>query len=321
MCRGSLVGDFEEVERLQAGIRRWLLRTARSGNHELRDIDAPAVLPLLCAAAFGPALADGLAPAAGVAGLGVLSSVGAGVLADLTRAAGEIQDSLTNQDAQLRAASEQVGRQSADVRMIREELAVIEQRPRQWLPEPADPRPRWTGGCPYRGLLPYDRDHEAVFYGQERLTAELAGKITGTPIVMVTGASGAGKTSLLHAGLVPALVRGVQVPGSSPWPVVSLSATARPLTALAVGLTSLGGRDPAAIRQTLADAPGEAHMLIREMLLAAGDPTRLVLIIDQFEQVFAADAPDERLERTAFIDAVCAAATQPAGLAGEPRPG
>ena len=82
------MGDFEEVERLQAGIRTWLLRTARSGRHELRDMGAPAVLPLLCAAAFGPALADGstarsagLAPAADVAGMGVLSSVGAGVLA------------------------------------------------------------------------------------------------------------------------------------------------------------------------------------------------------------------------------------------------
>ena len=418
------MGDFEEVERLQAGIRTWLLRTARNGRHELRDIGAPALLPLLCAAAFGPTLADGLAPAADVAGMGVLSSVEAGVLADLlddaarrarsahgtgdpasrspqpdltrslereisgsvskvltardkhaddlrsdiamvmreidaggtvfraaieagdeelerevlaafealsaefgdmafmladlTRAAGEIQDSLADQGAELRAASEQVGRQSADVRMIREELAVIEQRTRQWLPEPADPRPRWTDGCPYRGLLPYDRDHEAVFYGRERLTAELAGKIAGTPIVIVTGASGAGKTSLLQGGLVPALARGVQVPGSSSWPVVSLSATARPLTDLAAGLTSLGGGDPAAIRQMLADAPGEAHLLIREMLLTAGDPARLVLIIDQFEQVFGADGPDGRQERTAFIDAVCAAATQPAGLAGEP---
>src|ERR1700687_2999646 len=83
MCRGSLVGDFEEVERLQAGIRTWLLRTARTVRHELRDIGAPVLLLLLCAAAFGPALADGLAPAAGVAGMGVLSSVEAGVLADL----------------------------------------------------------------------------------------------------------------------------------------------------------------------------------------------------------------------------------------------
>ena len=431
------MGDFDEVERLQAGIRTWLLRTARSGRHELRDVGAATVLPLLCAAAFGPALADGsapaadgLAPAADGAGMGVLSSVGAGVLADLldgaagrarsaygpgdpasrslqpdlnplapiirslereiggsvskvlaahdqhaddlrsdiamvmreidaggtvfraaieagdeelerevlaafealgaefgdmafmladlARAAGEIQDSLGGQGADLRATSEKVGRQSADVRMIREELAVIEQRTRQWLPEAAPRGPQWTGGCPYRGLLPYDRDHEAVFYGRERLTAELAGKVAGIPIVMVSGASGAGKTSLLQAGLVPALTRGVQVPGSSSWPVVSLNATARPLTDLAAGLASLGGGDAAAIRKMLAEAPGEAHLLIREIMLATGDPARLVLIIDQFEQVFAADGPDGRLERTAFIDAVCAAATHPAGLAGEP---
>ncbi len=410
------MGDFDEVERLQAGIRTWLLRAARSGRHELRDIGAPDLLPLLCAAAFGPALADGPNAVADVAGMAVLSSVGASVLADLldeaagrarsaigpgdqasrslereisgsvgkvlaardqhaddlrsdiamvmrdidaggtviraaieagdeelerevlaaiealsaefgdlaflladlARAAGEIQDSLADQGGELRTAGEQVGRQSADVRLIREELAVIEQRTRHWLPETAEPGPRWTGGCPYRGLLPYDRDHEAVFYGRERLTAELAGRLAGTPIVLLTGASGAGKTSLLQAGLVPALGRGVQVPGSSSWPVVSLSATARPLTDLAAGLAALGGGDPAAIRQMLADAPGEAHLLMREIMLATGDPARLVLIIDQFEQVFAAGGPDGRLERTAFLDAVCAAATQPAGLAGEP---
>ena len=418
------MGDFDEVERLQAGIRAWLLRTARSGRHELRDVGAATVLPLLCAAAFGSALADGSAAAADVARMGVLSSVGAAVLADLlddaagraqaahglgdpaspshqaeltrslereiggsvskvlaahdkhaddlrsdiamvmreidaggtvfraaieagdeelerevltafealgaefgdmafmladlARAAGEIQDSLGGQGAELRAACEKVGRQSAEVRMIREELAVIEQRTRQWLPEATPLGPRWTGGCPYRGLLPYDRDHEAVFYGRERLTAELAGKLAGTAIVMVTGASGSGKTSLLQAGLVPALARGVQVPGSSSWPVVSFSATARPLTDLAAGLASLGGGDPAAIRQMLADAPGEAHLLIREIMLAVGDPARLVLIIDQFEQVFGAEGQDGRLERAAFIDAISAAATQPAGLSGEP---
>ncbi len=418
------MGDFEEVERLQAGIRAWLLRTARSSRHELRGISAPAVLPLLCAAAFGSALADAGGPAPAAARMGVLVSIGADVLAplldeaasrarsahdsgpaaspspppdllrslereisrgvgevlaarddhadglrsdiamvmreidaggtvfraaieagdeelerevlaafealaaefgdmafmlaDLARAAGEIQDSLSGQGAELRAASEQVGRQSADVRMIREELAVIEQRTRQWQPEPADPGTGWTGGCPYRGLLPYDQAHEAVFHGRERLTAELAGKVAGTGIVVVTGASGAGKTSLLQAGLVPALARGVQVPGSSAWPVISITATARPLTDLAAGLAALDGRDPDATRQRLAVAPGEAHLLIREITRPAGDASRLVLIIDQFEQVFAADGPEERLERAAFIEAVCAAATGWAAPRGEP---
>jgi len=277
------MGDFEEVERLQAGIRTWL-RTARSGRHELRGIGAPAVLPLLCAAAFGPALADADGPAPGLAsglvGMGVLTSVGADVLApllqeassrarsasqdapdlirnleaeisrsvaevlaardehaaglrsdiamvmreidaggtmfraaieagdeeiergvlaaleslgaefgdmafmlsDLARAAGEIQDSLDGQDAELRAARERAVRQSADVRLIREELAVIEQRAGRRQPEPAGPSaagPGWDGGCPYRGLLPYDQAHAAVFRGRERLTAELAGMLAG----------------------------------------------------------------------------------------------------------------------------------------------
>ena len=157
-----------------------------------------------------------------------------------------------------------------------------------------------------------------MFYGRERLTAELAGKLAETGIVMVTGASGAGKTSLLQAGLVPALARGVQVPGSPAWPVVSITATARPLTDLASGLAALDGRDPAATRQRLADAPGEAHLLIREIARPAGDASPLVLIIDQFEQVFAADGPEERLERAAFIDAVCAAAAVSAAPRAEP---
>jgi len=410
------MGDFEEVERLQAGIRTWLLRTARNGRHELRGISAPAVLPMLCAAAFGPALADADGPAPGLARMGVLVSVGADVLArllegassrarsasadapdltrsleaeisrsvrevldaggpgagelrsdiamvmreidaggtafraaieagdeelerevlaaleslgaefgdmafmlsDLARAAGEIQDSLGGQDVELRAARERAVRQSADVRMIREELAVIEQRADEWQPGPAEPSasgPRWDGGCPYRGLLPYDQAHAAVFCGRERLTAELAGLLAGTGIVMVTGASGAGKTSLLRAGLVPALARGVQVPGSQGWPVVSLTVTARPLTDLAAGLARLDNRDPAAVRQRLADAPGQAHLLIRELTRSAA---RLVLIVDQFERVFAADGAQERAERAAFVDALSAAAARPAGPRGEP---
>jgi WD40 repeat protein len=424
------MGDFEEVERLRAGIREWLLRTARNGRHELRGVPAPGMLPLLCAAAFGPVLADasGLASTAAVARIGVLSSVRADVLgealdgavqrarsahasgepsrgdlqreisrgikdilaaqdaradamrsdiamvlreidaggtvlraaveagshelqrevvaavealsgefgemafmlADLARAAADIQDSLGGQGGELRAAAEEIRRQSADVRMIREELAIIEQRTRQWVPGSADREPagpRWAGGCPYLGLMPYDEASEPVFFGRERLTAELAGKLAQTGIVMVTGASGAGKTSLLQAGLRPALARGVQVPGSSAWSRVSMTAGPRPLTELARQLGSLGGQDPAAIRQGLLEAPAEAHQLIHQIARAAAgtgpdaapeDAARLVLIVDRFEQIFAAAGEDEARERTAFIEAVCTAATRPAGWRDEP---
>jgi WD40 repeat protein len=412
------LGDFEEVERLQAGIGEWLRRTGRSGRRELHQIPASAVLPLLCAAAFGPALADaaGLSTDRAVARIEVLSSVGAAalsdvladaldrarsahpsgdlsrtdlqreiarsmkevlsaaeeraaqvrsdiamvlreidaggtvlraavevgdeelqrevlaaveavssefgemefMLADLSRAAAQTQDSLSGQGNDLRATSQQVARRSADVRMIREDLAVIEQRTRQWMPgsgAPEAPGRGWSGGNPYRGLLPYDQAHAAVFFGRDRLTAELAGLLAETGLVVLTGASGAGKTSLLQAGLVPALARGVQVPGSSSWPRVSIAPGDRPLADLSAGLAQLSGHDPDVVRKSLAEAPGEAHLLVGEIVRsAAGHPARLVLIIDQFELVFA--VPDEP-ERASFIDAVCAAA-QPAGPRGEP---
>ena len=406
--------------RLQAGIREWLLRTARNGRHELRGIPAPAVLPLLCAAAFGPVLTEAadLGGTAAVARVGVLSSVGASalgdilgqaldrarsarpgadpsrgdvqrevargvqealsaggpradevrsdvamvlreidaggtafraaieagdeelerevlaaveavsaefgelefLLADLARAAGEIQDSLGGQGTELRAASEQVARQSADVRVIREELAVIEQRTRQWVPGsglPDQSGPRWTDGCPYRGLLPYEPADEAVFHGRGRLVATLAGTLAQAGLVMVTGPSGAGKTSLLQAGLMPALARGVQVPGSSSWRRIAMKAGTHPFTELADRLAQLDDRDPAMIRKGLADAPGDAHLLISQIIQDAG-AARLVLVIDQFEEIFAATDQDGARERAAFIDAVCAAATRPAGPRGEP---
>jgi WD40 repeat protein len=439
------LGDFEEVVRLQAGIREWLLRAARGGRHELRGIPGPAasgLLPLLCAAAFGPVLTEAADPdvpdldeAAAVARVGVLSSVGASalggvlagaldrarsavppaalsrgdvqreisrgvkealsagdtragqvrsdiamvlreidaggtvfraaieagdeemereviaavaavsaefgelefLLADLARAAGEIQDSLRGQGTELRAATDQVARQAVDVRMIREELAVIEQRTRQWVPGSgpavAVDAPRWTDGCPYRGLLPYEQAHEAVFYGRDRLTATLAGTLAEAGIVMVTGASGAGKTSLLRAGLVPALARGLQVPGSAGWFQISMTPGDRPLTELSAHLARLGDRDPAVIRKDLADAPDDAHLLFSDIILAAadrqhdrdepegdrpGEASRLVLIVDQFEEIFAAGGEEGARERATFIESVCTAATRPAGPRGEP---
>ena len=65
--------------------------------------------------------------------------------------------------------------------------------------------------CPYRGLLPFGESDAEVFYGRERLAAELAAKLAaraaGGGLVLVTGASGSGKSSLLRAGLLPILAR------------------------------------------------------------------------------------------------------------------
>jgi hypothetical protein len=80
---------------MQGGVREWVLRAARGGGRGLRVLAPSVLLSLLCAGAFSPllAVAAGVASAAGVAGIGVLASVGGGVLAEvLTRALDQLRE-------------------------------------------------------------------------------------------------------------------------------------------------------------------------------------------------------------------------------------
>jgi WD40 repeat protein/transcriptional regulator with XRE-family HTH domain len=189
---------------------------------------------------------------------------------------------------------------------------------------------RGEGECPYRGLLPFRESDAGVFYGRERLAAELAVKLAcravGGGLVVVTGASGSGKSSLLRAGLLPIVARGQQIPGSEGWPRIVMTPTKDPLTELAGCLAAVGGQDALAVREGLSRQPDQAHLCIRSAVLAAaarrgeerlvaddGDG-RLVLIVDQFEQVFTL-TPERGGEaaRQAFITALCSAAENPVG--------
>ncbi|AOR33243.1 hypothetical protein BFF78_21175 [Streptomyces fodineus] len=76
--------------------------------------------------------------------------------------------------------------------------------------QPATQAPPVAGGvCPYRGLAPYRQEDARWFFGRERSTSALVAQLRDAErtggLVMLVGASGAGKSSLLNAGLVPAL--------------------------------------------------------------------------------------------------------------------
>jgi WD40 repeat protein len=192
---------------------------------------------------------------------------------------------------------------------------------------------RWARGCPYRGLLPFGESDAEVFCGRERLAAELAAELAGRAVrgglVIVTGASGAGKSSLLRAGLLPILAQGQQVPGSGAWPRIVMTPAGDPLTELAARLAAIGGADPATIRDGLAQHPDQAHLAVWPAVLAAAAgagerppaaAARLVLIVDQFEQLFTLNpGPEGEATRRAFVTALHAAATSPAGP-GQPPP-
>ena len=190
-------------------------------------------------------------------------------------------------------------------------------------------RKEFSDVCPYPGLAAFEPEQAPWFFGREKLTVELTARLASRlsedgPLVVVAP-SGTGKSSLLRAGLVPALARGdLGMPGSARWPRVVMTPGAHPLDALAAQAGWLTGAEPAALAAQLRQDPGQSAELFRVALrakAAGGDITgaRVVLIVDQFEEVFTLCA--EQAERNAFIDALGVLASGSAAVdatAGEP---
>src|SRR5690242_8626527 len=191
--------------------------------------------------------------------------------------------------------------------------------------------PVWPG-CPYLGLVPFGERDAPVFYGRGELAGQLVQRLAGPGIVLMAGESGAGKSSLLQAGLMPRLAAGALGPGSQRWPRRVIRPAGSPLRELAVQLAELAGTDPVSVYRSLAAAPDEAPMLAELAIRTAtgrgadtepgapadaepAAPPRLVLVVDQFEELFSSDGDTDagQAEREAFIAALHAAATVPAG--------
>ena len=120
--------------------------------------------------------------------------------------------------------------------------------------------------CPFKGLASFDVADAPYFFGRERLVAELVARLVGAPLLGIVGASGSGKSSVLRAGLLPALANGV-LPGSETWTQVLMR-------------------------------PGE-HPLRELRRATAGVEGPMLLAVDQFEETFTA-CRDEQ-ERGAFV--------------------
>ena len=195
-------------------------------------------------------------------------------------------------------------------------------------------RDAWPG-CPYRGLVPFGEQDARFFFGRKDLVGQLVQRLAqrrdSPGIVLVAGESGAGKSSLLRAGLMPALAAGALGPGSQRWPRRVIRPTAHPLQELAIQLAGLAGIDPVSVHTSLSAAPEQTPMLVRMATDRAADPgtgpgapdgaapaapPRLILVIDQLEELFTAGTEGDagRAERDAFISALDAAATGRPGL-------
>jgi WD40 repeat protein/DNA-binding SARP family transcriptional activator len=119
--------------------------------------------------------------------------------------------------------------------------------------------------CPFKGLTAFEGADAPYFFGRERLVAELVARLVGAPLLGIVGPSGSGKSSVLRAGLLPALAGGV-LPGSEDWAQTVIRPGEHPLHEL--------------------NAAGRRHR-------------RAVLAVDQLEEVFTACRDGD--ERAAFV--------------------
>ena len=175
-----------------------------------------------------------------------------------------------------RAAAQRVGAVADRAAVGRAELRSMEAElaggvvALQAVPEQVEPA-GGDGGpvvCPFKGLASFEAADAPYFFGRERLVAELVARLVGAPLLGVVGPSGSGKSSVVRAGLLPALASGV-LPSSEAWPQAVIRPGEHPLAELQRALAGLGAE------------------------------RRVVLAVDQFEETFTVCRSEA--ERTRFI--------------------
>ncbi len=145
-------------------------------------------------------------------------------------------------------------------------------------------RPEEPVVCPFKGLAFFDGSDSEYFCGRERIVSDLVARLAESALVGIFGPSGIGKSSLLRAGVLPALRAGV-LPRSDRWRQVLLRPGEHPCDELA---RALGGGGLEVVLGRL--FPGE----------------RLVIAVDQLEELFTVCGRES--ERAAFLDELAIAA-------------
>jgi tetratricopeptide (TPR) repeat protein len=182
----------------------------------------------------------------------------------------------------------------------------------------------WIEGSPFRGLEAYQAEHAAIFFGREQAEKEVIEELVrqaegDTAALLVLGASGSGKSSLVRAGVIPTLTVPGVVTGVKLWRRVLFrpGGTAGDLfgrlaqAVVGQGLPELpeAGIDIATLAQQWRAAPAQGALPVgvglraaerADRSSAAGAP-RLILLVDQFEELFTLADLDVG-ERAGFVE-------------------
>jgi WD40 repeat protein/energy-coupling factor transporter ATP-binding protein EcfA2 len=152
---------------------------------------------------------------------------------------------------------------------------------------------------PFPGLRSYEPEEAHLFFGRESQVDELLDRLSSTRFVAVIGNSGCGKSSLVKAGLIPGVQGGFMPGATANWRITTFRPAGRPLASLAGALARLEGirqtDDDGTVRASriLADLKSGALGLIEAVRQFKHDGDNLLLIVDQFEELFRFPQIDE----------------------------
>ena len=144
---------------------------------------------------------------------------------------------------------------------------------------------------PFPGLRPFDSHESALFFGRDEQCDELLARLAGRRLVAVVGASGSGKSSLVRAGLLPALQRGYLPAAGSSWQIAIFRPGGTPLANLTNALLGSAVQEAGAAAITrdeisaLLSSSSLGLVAAADRLVANGHRSLLV-VVDQFEEIF-----------------------------------
>ena len=172
---------------------------------------------------------------------------------------------------------------------------------------------------PYKGLQAFQEQDAVNFYGRKALVEQLISRFSDTPLaelsqgehrfLAVVGPSGSGKSSVVKAGLIPALRQGA-VSGSENWFMVEMTPGNYPLEELESALWRVAVDPPPSLLEPLQkDERGLVRVLKRLLPQDKNkeNPSQLLLLIDQFEELFTLVQDVD--ERTHFLNNLITALT------------